>query len=73
MERTDITRLLGVLKAAWPDRPINEETVTAYEMAWSDLPFELGQGAVAEHLLSRTADERAEHETCHERQPPGAE
>jgi len=50
MERTDITRLLGVLKAAWPDRPINEETVTAYEMAWSDLPFELGQGAVAEHL-----------------------
>ena len=50
MERTDVTRLLGVLKAAWPDRPINEETVTAYEMAWSDLPFELGQGAVAEHL-----------------------
>jgi len=50
MERKDVTRLLGVLKAAWPDRTIGEDTVTAYEMAWCDLPADLGQRAVAEYI-----------------------
>lgn len=50
MERGEVARLLGVLKSAWPDRAINDETVMAYELAWSDLPYDLARDAVAEYL-----------------------
>ena len=50
MDRAEVSRMLGVLKATWPDRTVNAETITAYEMAWSDLPCEVVKRAVAEHL-----------------------
>ena len=50
MDRKEVSLLLGVLRATWPDRTVDADTVTAYEMAWCDLPFEVVKRAVAEHL-----------------------
>lgn len=52
MNRTESAKLVAILTAAYPSAQVRPETSTAYAMALADIPFELGEQAVA--VLLRT-------------------
>jgi hypothetical protein len=50
MTEQEIGRILAVLKAAWPDRKVLGDTLTAYGSALGDLPYEAVDAAVKQWL-----------------------
>jgi hypothetical protein len=62
----EVGRLLAVLKAAYPQQTILEQTPVAYQMALDDVPYDEAMAAAATHIKSspffpKPAELRAGH------------
>lgn len=50
MTTQEVSRILRVLRAIWPDAPVNESTVTAWAWAFEDVPYALLEDATKQWI-----------------------